>query len=91
MDTPQIPFSNRATEWMAFATDVTDHIEQYTVPQYGDAPDDQIESWTAEQCVMQIQKYAARFGKNARSGQDELDLLKTAHYACLARTKLEYE
>lgn len=80
--------SLRGQEWQRFADEVADHIEHYTVPQYGDAPDDQIEKWSAEQCVNQISKYASRFGSNAREGQDKLDLMKIAHYACLAANKM---
>lgn len=83
--------SVRGIEWLAFAIEVLRHIENYTVPQYGDAPDDQIHSWTDAQCVAQIGKYAARFGRNARYNQEKLDLLKIAHYACLAFNKLEKE
>ena len=81
--------SYRGIEWQGFAEKVHQHIEAYAVPQYGDAPDDQVFDWTAEQCVKQVGKYAARFGTNARDGQDELDLLKMAHYACMALTKLK--
>lgn len=81
--------TKRGQQWQQFSDEVLKHIEFYTVPQYGDAPNDQIENWTAEQCAMQIGKYAARFGRNARPDQERLDLLKIAHYAALALDKLE--
>lgn len=81
----------RVQEWLAFAKQVADHIEHYTIPQYGDAPDDQVAGWTAEHCANQISKYATRFGSNARAGQDRLDMLKIAHYACLAVAKMDAE
>lgn len=80
--------SQRAKDWVVFANRVTHHIDGYTVPQYGDAPNDQVSEWTAEHCVNQLSKYASRFGSNARGGQDLLDLLKIAHYAQLAYDKL---
>ena len=83
-----IVISSRAVQFSRFSGRVVEHIENYTVPQYGDAPDDNVESWTAEDCVRQIEKYAKRFGKNSRPGQDALDLIKVAHYACLAHDKL---
>lgn len=83
--------AQRTIDWLVFADRVGQHIENYTVPQYGDAPDDQVESWTAEHCVNQLHKYASRFGSNKREGQDALDLLKIAHYAQLAYDKLQKE
>lgn len=82
---------HRVNEWNAFAEQVAEHIQHYTIPQYGDAPDDQVASWTAEHCANQISKYATRFGSNARAGQDRLDMLKIAHYACLAVAKMDAE
>lgn len=83
--------SNRGKEWEEFSALVLDHIETYTVPQYGDAPDDQVEEWSADECVMTIRKYGARFKKNSREGQDVSDLMKIAHYACLAHGKIRTE
>jgi hypothetical protein len=80
--------SKRGTQWNSFSALVMDHVENYTVPQYGDAPNDQVESWSAQDCVVQIRRYAARFGSGQRGKAEELrDLLKIAHYACLAHNK----
>lgn len=81
--------AQRTKDWNAFAAKVADHIESYTVPQYGDAPNDNVESWSAQDCIAQVQKYAARFGNNQRTGQEELDLMKIAHYAQLAMGKMK--
>lgn len=81
--------AQRTKDWNEFATKVADHIENYTVPQYGDAPNDNVEAWSAQDCIAQVQKYAARFGTNQRVGQEQLDLMKIAHYAQLANAKLE--
>lgn len=79
--------SKRGEAWALFAGEVFEHVENYTVPQYGDEGDDQVTSWTAEDCIKQVQKYCNRFGKNARPGQERLDLLKAAHYLQMAADK----
>ena len=81
--------SKRADDWNAFAKDVEAHINGYTVPQYGDKGEDIASEYSADYCVTQIKKYAARFGKNSRPGQDELDLKKIAHYAQMANESLK--
>jgi hypothetical protein len=82
--------TRRGANWMAFANKVQKHINDYTVPQFGDQPDDHIEGWTAEDCIKQIEKYVDRFGRNQRGAAEQLrDMLKIAHYAELAYEKLE--
>jgi len=81
--------SDRGKEWEAFSKEVLKHIEDYTVPQYGDKGEDQVTEWNPEECILTIKKYAARFGSNMREGQNEMDLKKIAHYACLAFFKLK--
>lgn len=81
--------SQRGEDWMGFAQAVYDHIEHYTVPQYGDKGADLASEYTLEQCMAQVRKYATRAGKNQREGQDALDLLKIAHYAQLAWLALQ--
>lgn len=83
--------SNRAKQWQRFSDIVLQHIEEYTVPQYGDEPDDQIEDWSAKECVRAIGKRCARHGSNSRDGQELLDIKKMAHESCLAYFKLEKE
>jgi len=78
--------SLRGNDWLEFSGKMMGHIELYTVPQYGDKPNDQCAEYTPEEFIMQIKKYVARFGKNSRDGQDLLDLLKIAHYAQMAYT-----
>lgn len=94
VDTP-VPFkptkasTNRGAEWEEFSNTVLAHIENYTTKQYGDAPNDTVQTMTAEDCIKQVKKYAQRFGNNQRPGQDLLDMLKIAHYACLAHSKMK--
>jgi len=79
----------RTKEWLEFAVKVADHIENYTIPQYQDKPNDQVENWSIEECFKAVKKYMARYGTNAREGQTELDFLKEAHFIQLAASKHE--
>lgn len=81
--------SERAKEWQTFSKEVLIHVDEYTVPQYGDKGEDQVTEWSPDECILTIKKYAARFGSNIREGQNEMDLKKIAHYACLAYFKLK--
>jgi hypothetical protein len=82
---------NSVNLWLSFSSKVENHIVNYTIPQYGDAGNDLATTYTPESCVGQIRKYAARFGKNSRPGQDKLDLLKIVHYAQMAYDRLPDE
>jgi hypothetical protein len=83
--------SNRTKDWLRFSSHVASHIENYTVKQYGDAPNDQLEGWTPEQCLEAIKRYYERNikGTNARGPIETLrDMIKIAHYAQVAYDKL---
>lgn len=74
--------------WNLFASIVGEHVQMYTVPQYGDYPDDNVANWSSDDCLKQIQKYANRFFSNSRGDAErKKDLLKVAHYASLAYLK----
>lgn len=80
---------NRVMEWKYFAAIVTSHIIEYTIKQYGDSPDDEVEKWTPEACLLAIGKYVRRFEGGQRGPIETLrDMLKIAHFACLAYFKL---
>ena len=80
---------NRCLEWKHFSDIVMKHILDYTIPQYGDSPEDEVESWTPEMCIKAIQKYTKRFETSARGPYEVVrDMLKIAHFACLAYFKL---
>lgn len=81
--------SQRGADWVAFAAEVLAHIEEYTVPQYGDSGEDNASEYTTSDMAGQIKKYATRHGRNARAGQDRLDALKIAHYAQMLANKLK--
>jgi len=81
--------SNRFRMWQDFAREVGDHIETYTIPQYGDYPDDQLSTWTLEDFATTIKRYSNRMGKNVRGlEEDKRDMLKISHYASCAWHKL---
>lgn len=78
----------RGREFCFFAGQVLDHVDGYTVPQYGDGPHDNVEGWSEEDIKKALERYVRRMGKNARGDQEaERDLLKIAHYACIAWSK----
>lgn len=81
--------SKRGQDWLKFSAQVLAHIEEYTTKQYGDKGQDQVTNWSLQERLNQITKYAFRNGKNARDNQDELDLVKMAHYAQLSLNKLK--
>jgi len=83
--------SLRASEWLKFSKRVFNHIESYTVPQYGDKGSDQCSEFSEADFITQMKKYLNRYGKNSREGQQRLDLLKIAHYAGMLYTKLAEE
>ena len=80
---------NRVLEWLTFSSLVKAHIANYTVPQYGDMPDDEVETWSPEMTIAAIQKYTRRAGSSQRGQMEEIrDMLKIAHFACLTYFKL---
>ena len=67
--------------WREFASAVEAHIRDYTIPQYGDWPDDQMSTFTDEDIKTAIARYENRRGKGARGIEEEIrDCLKIAHY-----------
>ena len=78
----------RSKEWWNFSKLVIDHIESYTVPQYGDKGEDQCTEFTEADFITQLKKYLNRYGRNSRPGQQELDLIKIAHYAGMLHSKI---
>jgi hypothetical protein len=81
--------SKRGTSWLKFANKVLDHIEHYTVPQYGDMGKDIASEYTVQHCIDQSAKYGERVGRNSREGQDLLDRIKSAHYQQMAHDLIE--
>ena len=73
--------SERGKDWLAFSALVLGHIENYTVPQYGDKPGDQLEEFSIHDIQVQLKRYVNRIGVGARPGERQRDMLKIAHYA----------
>lgn len=87
---PFVKYTQRGKDWLNFAYEVLKHIENYTVPQYGDSPDDQIEKYSIATCLQQVEKYINRYGKVTEERQQK-DFLKMVHYvqcACVKHTAL---
>jgi hypothetical protein len=78
--------SERGAQWTDFRTIVAGHIDNYTIPQYGDFPDDEVaQHWDAAQCVDAIGKYVTRYRVMRRGRLETLrDMAKVAHFACMA-------
>lgn len=86
----EVSRSKRAEEWIRFSNEVLAHIENYTVPQYGDYPNDQMTEWTIPECFKAVTKRVARYGRNSREGQQNLDFKKMAHEVCIAWAKYNH-
>ena len=83
--------SKRGEDWLNFSNKVFAHIENYTVPQYGDKGEDQASEWSIEMLIEQTKKYANRYGRNSREGQEIMDFMKACHYLQIAATLFENE
>lgn len=83
--------SERAIDWEKFSSKMHEHIETYTVPQYGDKGEDNITSWSAEECFKQVDKYLKRRNTSRRPNEKLLDLLKACHYLQMGYDKLVEE
>lgn len=80
--------TNRARMWSIFSTEVGSHIENYTVKQYGDFPDDQATNWDEAYLKQQMQKYINRMDSNERGDMERnRDLFKIAHYCQMIWSK----
>lgn len=84
---PDVQISLRGQEFAEFANIVSQHIENYAVPQYGDKGSDPVSTdmdMSREVMISNIKRYVARAGRSSRPHEANLDLIKIAHYACLA-------
>lgn len=83
------PKLDRLGDWDRFSYQVLRHIEEYTIPQYQSSDgDDQVQGFTAHDCIQNMKRYINRFGVGTRGPAEELrDILKIAHYASFAYEK----
>ncbi|OQB08799.1 MAG: hypothetical protein BWY21_01095 [Parcubacteria group bacterium ADurb.Bin216] len=80
--------STRELEYVSFSEVVRAHIKNYTIPQYGDKPNDMISTWSVEDCMQAINRYVTRSRVSRRGELESLrDIIKIAHYACIAFIK----
>lgn len=88
---PTIGASKRGQDYINYSREVLMHIENYTIPQYGDAPNDEISSWSVEECLKDVSKRLSRYGRQSRGGQQALDFKKMAHVIQIAALKYQEE
>ena len=82
--------SNRGKEWGEFSALVAAHVDEYTVPQYGDAPHDPVSNFSEHDIAMCLQRYVNRMETGQRGPEDrQRDLLKIAHYCGVLYFKRE--
>ncbi len=86
----QLP-QTRLEEWREFSVYVHEHIEKYANSQYNDKGMDNVTNWSIDSIMAAIEKYIKRYKSNQRPGQEQPDLMKIAHYACMAFWKYEEE
>ena len=84
---------NRRDDWEKFDQLVRTHIVNYAEEQYGNpGGDEQVDSFTIEDCWQNMQRYYNRRKSNTRGNKEKLrDLIKVAHYAQLTYNKLKKE
>lgn len=88
---PEYPTSipYRLDEWFGFAHAVDDHIQSYTIPQYGDYPNDQLTTTSNECIIHDMKRYLNRFNKGQRGHKEAMrDMLKIAQYAGVLYNRL---
>lgn len=82
--------SNRGKEWNEFSALVAAHVDEYTVPQYGDAPHDAVSQFSEHDIAMNLRRYVNRLETSQRGQADaQRDLLKIAHYCGILYFKRE--
>jgi hypothetical protein len=84
---------DRLEHWLSFSEQVFEHIQDYTLTQYG-SPEgtEQIENFTVETCFQNMIRYINRRNSNVRGNKEKLrDLFKIAHYSQFIYDKLKKE
>lgn len=84
----------KVEQWRWFSQLVEKHITEYVIVQYGDFPDEHVNSMTIEQMKGKMSSYVQRIGKILRTrGKKEAarDILKIAHFCCYELDKMVKE
>lgn len=90
MSEVRITISDKAYAWREFARMTLEHIENYSVPQYGPTLSENTDVTSTEDCLKYIAKYLRRHGSDRRGRIEELrDLVKIAHFAQFAFDMME--
>lgn len=77
-------------QFRVFSDIVSNHIQEYVIPQYGDFPDKTIAKFSPEKIQGKLESYVDRIGKSSRGLEDaKRDTLKIAHFACYLYAILE--
>lgn len=76
-------------KWIRFAKQVTSHIKNYVIPQYGDEDNEPAQEYDFMDCVKQAKRYLARADTSQRVGEELRDLHKAAHWIQKAADRLE--
>lgn len=72
----------RLERWDLFSEQVRRHIVQYANPQYANGGEEQIDSFSPEDCWKHIDRYSNRSNSAVRGPMEQLrDTCKVAHYA----------
>lgn len=88
--TKGLKISNRGNQWLDFSGDVFNHVEEYTVKQYGDMPHDMASNFTLSDVKTQLMRYVNRIGDGARGKTEAVrDALKISHYGCMIHALLQ--
>jgi hypothetical protein len=84
---------DRAAQWEAFSDQVRKRIAEYTLEQYGNPEgNEQVDSFTAEDCWKNMERYFNRRKSMTRGPKEKLrDAIKVAHYASFIYDKLKAE
>ena len=78
-------YSAKGNTWLSFSAITLEHIENYSVPQYGPDIKENTDVDGPDDCRKYIAKYLRRAGSERRGRIEELrDLVKIAHFAQIA-------
>ncbi len=78
--------SNRLDDWLLFGGYVSKHIEEDTIPEYGDKGNDRATELTIHDLLKDCDKYIKRYGKVTKERQEK-DFYKMVHCVCMAWDK----
>jgi len=81
--------TKRGLEVLEIMERLINHVDNYTVPAYGDKGEDFATTMSEQQIYDQIAKYERRRGRYVRPDQEHTDPLKVIHYYIILLGKKE--